>query len=106
MGTGYYDLGELELVWCWGILPRRWPPWCQSERHLQDVGMSYWAHGLHALKIAWLLAGGALRAIVHAAVPGWYESCARDSVAAVSDMLQQPSAKPQSVCPDLCQQGC
>lgn len=71
MGGAYYDLGQsygLDI------------PDDASTKHLRDVNMSYLKHARHSLGLAWLLAVGAAKAVLHALVPAWYPTGTTDTL--------------------------
>lgn len=78
MGGSYYDL-DLGLDFYGGD--------DASAKHLRDVNMTYFEHARHSLGLAWLLAVGAAKAVLHALVPAWYPTGTTDCVRRASVAL-------------------
>jgi hypothetical protein len=57
--------------------------------HPRSLGMTWWSHGIGAVKIGAELIGAGCAAIVHAAVPGWFTETAGRSVTRIYDHIQQ-----------------
>ena len=56
--------------------------------HPEAVGESYWGHQRQALKCTGLLLLAALACLVHALVPGWYQTTASRTVARLNDRMR------------------
>lgn len=51
-----------------------------SRRHLNEVEMTYWRHACRSVALGAAFAMCALRATVHAIVPGWYTTASTDAI--------------------------
>jgi len=66
--------------------------------HPRSLGMSWFSHGVGAVKIGAELIGAGCAAIIHAVVPGFFTETAGRTVARIYDHIQ--SRKADSANPD------
>jgi len=70
--------------------------WRQSKQHLAAVQESYFEHLRHALRYAATLLGAGLALVVHAIVPGWFQTTGSRTVFRLNAILLdrlQPSGQ-------------
>jgi hypothetical protein len=60
--------------------------------HPRSLGMSWYSHGVGAVKIGVELIGAGCAAMVHAAVPGFFTETAGRTVARIYDHIQSRKA--------------
>jgi len=51
-----------------------------SQQHLNEINMSYWRHACRSVAIAASFTACALRATIHAIVPGLYITASTDAI--------------------------
>jgi len=62
--------------------------WRQSKQHLTDVQEGYFKHLWHALGYATKLLGAGFALLVHAIVPGWFQTTGSRTVFTLNAILQ------------------
>lgn len=60
--------------------------------HPRSLGMSWWGHGVGAVKIGLEMIGAGLACIVHAIVPGWFTETAGRTVVRLHSHMQRRKA--------------
>ena len=60
--------------------------------HPRSLGMSWWGHGVGAIKIGGEMIGAGAACLVHAVVPGWFTETAGRTVVRLHDHMQQRRA--------------
>lgn len=64
--------------------------------HPRSLGMSWFGHGVGALKIGATLVGAGLACVVHALVPGWFTQTAGKTVTRLHDEMERRKAGAQN----------
>jgi len=65
----------------------------QSRQHLASVNERYFRHLRHALGFAAKLLGAGLALVVHAIVPGWFETTGSDAVFKLNAIMRARAEK-------------
>lgn len=60
--------------------------------HPRSLGMSWWEHGVGAVRIGASLIGAGAACLVHAIVPGWFTDTAGRTVVRLHDHMQRRRA--------------
>lgn len=57
--------------------------------HPRSLGMSWWEHGVGAIRIGMRMIGAGVACIIHAIVPGWFTETAGRTVVDLHAHMQQ-----------------
>jgi len=68
--------------------------WRQSKQHLTAVREGYFEHLRHALGFAATLLGAGLALVVHAIIPGWFQTTGSRTVFRLNAILQARLQQP------------
>lgn len=60
--------------------------------HPRSLGMSWWGHGVGAVKIGLTMIGAGLACLIHAIVPGWFTETAGRTVVRLHSHMQRRKA--------------
>ena len=60
--------------------------------HPRTLGMSWWGHGVGAVKIGLTMIGAGIACLVHAVVPGWFTETAGRTVMHLHDHMTRRRA--------------
>ena len=60
--------------------------------HPRALGMSWWSHGMGAVRIGATMIGAGAACLVHAVVPGWFTETAGRTVVRLHDHMQRRRA--------------
>jgi len=66
--------------------------WHRSKHHLASVGEGYFEHGRNALWFALQLLGAGVALLVHAMLPGWFQTTGSRTVFKLNAILQARTA--------------
>ena len=61
-------------------------------KHPRSLGMSWWSHGVGAVRIAGQLIAAGAACLIHAIVPGWFTETAGRTVVRLYDTIQRRKA--------------